>query len=49
MENEIPLTTSGQFSGHVHHMCGDADKIYTSKENIEAIAQGKGFNTNVFL
>ncbi|XP_028401673.1 out at first protein-like [Dendronephthya gigantea] len=45
MEKEIPFGNSGLFSGHVHQMCGDADKIYTSVENIKAIAQG---NENVF-
>ena len=40
MENEIPLQNSGMFSGHVHQMCGDANKIYTSKGNIKAISQG---------
>ena len=41
MEKEIPFENSGLFSGHVHQMCGDADKIYTSVENIKAIAQGR--------
>lgn len=41
MEKEIPLETAGLFSGHVHQVCGDADKIYTSKDIIKSIAQGK--------
>lgn len=46
MEKEIPLESSGVFSGHVHQMCGDADKIYTSIENIQAISQGKDHRSN---
>jgi hypothetical protein len=41
MEKEIPLENSGILSGHVHQMCGNADKIYTSAENLQAISQGK--------
>jgi hypothetical protein len=48
MEKEIPFENSGMFSGHVHQMCGDADKIYTSVENIEAISQGKN-NKHYYL
>lgn len=41
MGKEIPLESSGLFSGHVHQVCSDADKIYTSEDIIKSIAKGK--------
>jgi hypothetical protein len=49
MEKEIPLENSGILSGHVHQMCGNADKIYTSAENLQAISQGSRLMINQFL
>ena len=49
MGNEIPLKTAALFSGHVHHVCRNADKIYTSEDIIKAIGEGKNTKNDAFL